>query len=506
MSDESVLVQRLRKMLQLDPARKAVDFGNRTYTWEQVSACMSQLDKLLRVHGLNQGAAIGMALKNRPAHFAALMEVITSERCVVTINSNVTPDKLVGDLDKLDIPVLVADAETWEVEGLKSKALEKGVMGIALSAGENLDVELVSGLEQPRAGAGSSLPGIVIQMLTSGTTGPSKRIDLKFESFQQGIVSAQAYESGSADAPPVLKDSTVIVLQPFVHIAGIWSAVSAVFSGRSICLFEKFEIEPWHQAVLKYRPKLCAMPPTVIRMIVDAKIPREDLSSILAFRSGTAPLDPKLQEEVEHVYGIPILDSYGATEFAGGVAGWTLKDYQEFGKAKRGSVGVAQPGCQLRIVDVETFAPLPAGKVGLLEVKAKHVGDGEWTRTTDLGEIDEDGFLFIRGRADDAIIRGGFKILPREVVDLLKEHPAVKDASVVGLPDARLGQVPVAAVELKPGEVAEPSEIMAYARNGLTRYQVPVELKIVAELPRTPSLKVSQPEVRKLFVEIEGAA
>jgi acyl-CoA synthetase (AMP-forming)/AMP-acid ligase II len=139
---------------------------------------------------------------------------------------------------------------------------------------------------------------------------------------------------------------------------------------------------------------------------------------------------------------------------------------------------------------------MPTGAQGQIEVRTR---GGEWVRTTDLGRLDEDGFLYVDGRADDAIIRGGFKISPADVVDALRSHPAVRDAGVTGLPDARLGAVPVAAVELAAGAEVEPDELLVFLRQRLTRYQVPARLLVVDELPRTPSLKVSQPALRELF-------
>ena len=149
---------------------------------------------------------------------------------------------------------------------------------------------------------------------------------------------------------------------------------------------------------------------------------------------------------------MPVLISYAATEFGGGVAGWNLADHEQFWTTKRGSVGRAHPGCELRVVDPDTGAPLGPDDEGLLEVKTRQLGDdASWTRTTDLARIDADGFVWILGRADQAIIRGGFKIRPEDVRAALERDPRVRGAAVVSRPDARLGAVPVAAVELRPG-------------------------------------------------------
>jgi acyl-coenzyme A synthetase/AMP-(fatty) acid ligase len=156
---------------------------------------------------------------------------------------------------------------------------------------------------------------------------------------------------------------------------------------------------------------------------------------------------------------------------------------------------------KLRVVDPDTGRETPTGEPGVLEVlPMQRLGASEWTRTSDLASIDQDGFLYIHGRADDTIIRGGFKVQLNHVAEVLMDHPAVLEAAVIGLADERLGQVPVAAIEIRP-DAAVPSEaeLKTYAQQHLTAYQVPVKFKLVPALPRTISMKVSRPGVRALF-------
>ncbi|HVJ96315.1 MAG TPA: long-chain fatty acid--CoA ligase, partial [Acidimicrobiia bacterium] len=168
---------------------------------------------------------------------------------------------------------------------------------------------------------------------------------------------------------------------------------------------------------------------------------------------------------------------------------------------KRGSVGRVQPACELRVVDPDSGAVLAPNTEGILEVKARQMGDtAGWTRTTDLARIDADGFVWILGRADQAIIRGGFKIRPEDVRAALERDPRVRGAAVCSKPDPRLGAVPVAAVELRPdaGTVSA-DDILEDAARMLARYELPAELRIVGELPRTPSGKVDLAAVRELL-------
>jgi acyl-coenzyme A synthetase/AMP-(fatty) acid ligase len=339
-------------------------------------------------------------------------------------------------------------------------------------------------------------------MLSSGTTGAPKRIPLTVESLQKALQGAASYEKDRRQGEPArLRGGVQIVTAPLSHIAGVTAVMNNVLAGRKICLIDKFTVEGFADAVRRHRPKVAGAPPAAIRMILDANVPREDFSSLVAFRTGTAPLDPVLADAFMERFGIPILQNYGATEFAGGAAGWTLDDFRQHWQDKRGSVGRLNPGTQGRTVNPDTGEILPPGECGLLEIQAPNIGDGKsWVRTTDLAVVDTDRFLWIKGRHDNAIIRGGFKILPDDLVRAIEQHPSIREAAVVGLSDARLGQVPAAAYILKSGATApSEAELREFLRDRLMPYQVPVRLLAVAELPRTSSLKANQPALRALF-------
>jgi acyl-coenzyme A synthetase/AMP-(fatty) acid ligase len=240
-------------------------------------------------------------------------------------------------------------------------------------------------------------------------------------------------------------------------------------------------------------------------MLLDADVDPADLSSLKSLLSGTAPLSPDLVDAFLAKYGIPICGNYGATEFAGAIAGWTIDDFRRLWAEKRGAVGRVHGDIEARVVDAESGAVVPHGTEGLLELKGRQLdNDMQWLRTTDRAVLDADRFLYIRGRADNAIIRGGFKIHPDDVVRAINDHPAVREAAVVGVPDARLGAVPAAAIILKDG-AAEPEVdvLKAWLRERLIAYQVPVHIRYVPDFPRTPSMKPSAPGLQSLF---EGAS
>jgi acyl-coenzyme A synthetase/AMP-(fatty) acid ligase len=290
-----------------------------------------------------------------------------------------------------------------------------------------------------------------------------------------------------------------------VHLSGVFRVLQAVLDGRRIALLERFTVDGWADAVRRHHPKTVSLVPTAIRMVLESGVDDDLLSGVLSVVSGTAPLDPEVAEAFTARFGVPVLTSYAATEFGGGVAGWNLADYRAFGAAKRGSAGRAHPGCALRVVDPETNAAVPTGEVGLLEVVAAQLPEVGWIRTTDLARVDDDGFLWIVGRADQTILRGGFKVQPEVVRSALEQNPDVRGAAVFGLDDERLGQVPVAVVELRADSRVDGDDLLAHLRPLLAAYELPARIVVVDELPRTPSGKVELVAARALVLDDETA-
>jgi acyl-coenzyme A synthetase/AMP-(fatty) acid ligase len=502
------LKELLAGVLAVDPAANAVEAKGLWYSWGDLAARIAALENLYNALDLPPGSRIGLFMRNRIEPFAALFSILATERCLVTVNPLYPDPVLAADLAGLRAPVFVAEAGEWQRPGLREAVSAMGAAGIEMTADRHALARLVPGLERVSADkiAGADLvraaPDVIIEMLTSGTTGRPKRIPLNRTAFQHSFESALAYEhSRDPHAAPRLRPGTTVLHTPISHIGGLWQAINTVSAGRQSCLIERFNVPEWHDAVKRHRPKISGAPPAALRMILDAKLPKADLASLSGLISGTAPVDPALVEAFWQQYGIPILTSYGATEFAGAVAGWTLPDFRAYYPRKAGSVGRLQKGVQARIVDADTGAVLPAGAEGLLELKSKQMADPDaWCRTTDRAMLDDENFLWIRGRIDNAIIRGGFKIHPDDVVKALEAHPAIREAAVVGIEDARLGEVPAAALMLKAGATApSQSDLVAFLRGQLLPYQIPAKICFVADVPRTTSLKPALPALRAML-------
>lgn len=493
------LAERIDTVLHLDPDAPEVEFEGQWTTWGQLAAVAEGVRRCIAGAGVAAPEAAGVLLANRPAIVGAALGVLSGGGCIVTISPHQGEGGLEGDLRTLRPPVLVADADDWKRPGLVETVRSLGIAAVSVQVATPAGAWPIDGLaETSLSDHRTASTGVAVEMLTSGTTGPPKRVPLPYAAFERTIAAAGAhYRTSDASGDGVrLRSGVALVTAPFVHMSGIFRMLLNVCEGRRIALLDRFTVPAWVELVQRHRPRAVSLVPTALAMILDADVDREVFDGVQVVTSGSAKLDPDLQVRFEQRYGVAVLPSYGATEFAGGVAGWTLELHRGWRDRKLGSVGRPQPGRRVRVVDAGSGDAVPPGSPGILEVC---VDDDDWVRTTDLARLDDEGFLWIDGRTDDTILRGGFKVSPGDVADVLRRHPAVGDAGVVGLADERLGSVPVAAVELIAGAAVDEDELLAHAREHLASYKVPRRVLVVGALPRTSSMKVSGPGVLALF-------
>jgi acyl-CoA synthetase (AMP-forming)/AMP-acid ligase II len=472
--------------------RPCIEFEGRWYSGDDITGYADAIAARLHDAGVPDDAPVGLVVRNRLPHAAAIIGCLAAGRPVSMIYSFQSPEAIGRDIEELNLSAIVADREDWADEVITA-AKRAGSVGVAISSTEPL-VAAVDGLERrdPSRHHAEVEPGVALQILTSGTTGPPKRQDIKTSVLERTVFSVTSGEKAPPGAPPEF------AYWQFGGI-GVCQLVAGVHNARRIVMLERFTVDGFVHAIKTHRIKRSGVQPAVIRMLLDADVAKEDLASLEFLISASGPLDQETRDEFEKHFGIPVRLAYGATEFAGSLCAWTPADIDKFGETKRNSVGRPLPDTQVRIVDPETGAELPPGEQGLLEAKVAPISP-DWIRTTDIASIDIDGFVTLHGRADGAINRGGFKILPETVRRVLISHPAVRDACVVGVPDKRLGQVPFAAIEATTG-MPTPSEdeLKDLVRQSLPVYNVPVAFAVVDELPRNPALKVSLPAVAALY-------
>jgi long-chain acyl-CoA synthetase len=472
----------------------AIEFEGRWYSWNDVNALANKLGGLIDNCGGAPGGPIVFIARSQAASIAAFLALIRTGRTIRMVYPFQSSAGIMRDIRMMQPSIVVATQRELKDDVLAG-IREQGAAAIVIS---EMDAQFVPGFETSTAALPADLPAEPqIEILTSGTTGKPKPFAVTHDMLGTYFTGSTAAIFGKDEKPA--EPLPALLYYPLGNISGLFSILPALLNRNKLIVHDRFTVQAWREYIVKYRPTASGTPAAAVQMILDADIAQEDLASLQFFSTGAAPLDPRVQKAFEERYGIPVLLSYGATEFGGPVCAMTPELYPTFGKTKFGSVGRPFGGAEIRVVDPEAGAVIGAGQEGLLEVISPKMGS-EWIHTTDLGFIDADGFLFLRGRADGAIIRGGFKILPETIQQALLGHPAISAVAAVGIPDQRLGQVPAVAMEIKPG-VRAPTieEIESYLREQVLATHIPVQWLIVDELPKTVSMKVDRPALARLF-------
>lgn len=491
------LQEATRKALDRDPSVQAIEYERHWYTWGDIRHVADQVGAAVRASGAGREQAVALIPRNRPSAVAALLGLLAEGRTVQMVYAFQKPAAIAQNIERLRPSVIVGAATEvgGEVEAL---CREKGIAIILI---DEMEAKAVPGMDKATCAPDPDAPTEPqIQILTSGTTGPPKQCPFPHSMFfEHHIKPGMLSQQSSPSIIPFLASF------PLGNISGVYSTLPTMIRGIPMVLVDRFTIDVWHDWVVRFRPVQGGLPPAGIQMVLDKNYPPEDLASIQMVGTGAAPLDPTVQRAFEDRYGIPIILSYGATEFGGPVVGMTLDLVKQWGQQKLGSVGKVMPGMKVRVVDPETGEELSAGQEGILEVVSKRIGP-DWIRTSDVAVFDEDGFMWHKGRADGAIMRGGFKVLPESIERALRLHPAVAVAAVTAKKDRRLSEVPAAAIQLKPGvETPSIAELEEHLREHLPSTHIPTVWKFVDDIPKNRSAKIDRPALKAMFEE-EAAA
>ncbi|WP_231626254.1 class I adenylate-forming enzyme family protein [Novosphingobium sp. AAP83] len=489
------LAEMVGQALARDAALPAIEFEDQWHTWGDLRRIAHELDRCLASSGIRPDAPVAFVPRNTPASIAALLALLAGQRTVRMVYAFQSPSVIGSEIERLAPAAAIVDSADL-AKDIAPTLAEAGIAGIVLNNGSVAPIagaHLAHGEAALRKGPQTPL----IEILTSGTTGPPKQFPITHKMIAESMVGAAALNPAAQAAAATL--APYLLYFPLGNISGIYSTIPTLVRGQRACLLDRFSIADWHRYVLRHRPTHSGIPPASMRALLDADIPVGDLASIKAMGIGAAPLPPGLQRQFEQCYGIPVLLSYGATEFGGPVCAWSPDLHAQWGATKLGSVGRPILGAQLRIIDLETGTEAACGTVGRVEVISPRIGP-EWIRTADLGSIDQDGFLFLAGRTDSAIMRGGFKILPDTIERALLQHSAVAEVAVVGVPDKRLSEVPAAMVCLANGmQSTTVATLQRHLRDTLPSTHLPVHWLITDSLPRNASMKIDLQAIRCIF-------
>lgn len=437
-------------------------------------------------------------------------ELITGTRVVIRLANNAASLVAIHAAWRARCSVIAASTMVPEAEVARRRA-ETGATSVIVPSedgGLGARVERTGAHQPPPAGE-------AVVMFTSGTTGIPKGASLTFSALR-GSVTGIALGTGldaNGRAPRVPARGPRLVLVPIAHMGGLLGTLTAWWLGKPVLLAPKFTAQLVIDLAHRYQLGMLPMTPAMIwelsRLDDSARLPGVNHVTV-----GTAALPEATRVAFEKKYGVPVLCNYGQTEFAGAIAFERPQDIAA-GQRREGTVGRIAPGVEVAILD-PNGNHLPAGEIGEISARAASAmsgylgADGKparpkgFIRTGDLGKVDDDGFVYVVGRVRDMVVCGGFNVYPAQVEAALNDLAAVSDSAVVGLPDARLGEVPVAAVVLQRDgdlEAADADAIRAQLRARLAAYELPRKVIFVDAIPRLDTGKVDRPAVARL---VEG--
>jgi acyl-CoA synthetase (AMP-forming)/AMP-acid ligase II len=355
-------------------------------------------------------------------------------------------------------------------------------------------------------------------MYTSGTTGRPKGVMLTYGDFV-------AYVFANTELADGTPRGAALLCVPLYHIAGITSMMTNIFSGRTLAILQQFEASEWLAAVRRERITHAFLVPTMLKRVLDhADFERSACESLEVLAYGAAPMPLSvIRRAIEQFpQTVGFVNAFGQTETTATVTMLLPEDHrlggtpQEMERQLRrlASIGRPLPDVEVRVVDGEG-AEVTRGVIGEITVRTSRLmkgyvspGDASpqtivdgWLHTRDMGWVDEDGYLYLAGRKDDMIIRGGENIAPAEVEAVLHTHPAIEEAAIIGVPDVDWGERVMAIVVLRVGSTLTAEEVIDWCHQRLASFKKPDSVQFVGELPRNPLGKVLRKELREKFVK-----
>lgn len=420
------------------------------------------------------------------------------------INYRLSADGIQALIERLPDPLVIVDSRY------------RDMVGDATGRLMTTDEFLAAAHDNEPAAEFPDPDSVAIVLFTSGTTSQPKAVELSHNNLTSYVTGTVEFESAAES------DAALICVPPY-HIAGVGAALSNLYAGRKMVYLPNFDAQEWVRLINAENVTTATVVPTMLDRIVAAlEADGHELPSLrnLAYGGSKVGL-PLVRRALELLPDVGFVNAYGLTETSSTIAVLTPDDHRAAQAAegpdqkkwarRLASVGQPVPGIEIEIRD-EDGNVLGPGETGELfvrgeQVSGRYTGIGSvldengWFPTKDIAMLDEDGYLFIGGRSDDTIIRGGENIAPAELEEVLVEHPHVRDVAVVGVEDAQWGQAIVAVVVPHPGAEPDPEELREHVRKSLRGSRTPDRVVFRDELPTTPTGKVLR---REIIETLEG--
>lgn len=473
------LADPIDEAIALVPSRIALVIDDDEFTFADLGVAIDRVARALVDAGVGSGDRVPLVASSGLLATASVLACARIGAAAAPMSARATVNEIEGMVRAAGCrDVSVADGEAAERVG--------GAIGVS-PLGEEI---LSRGGETPPP-VNVSDDDVCVVLFTSGTTGLPRPVP-----FSHAVLGERV--TAFAPAPDPSAETLVsISCVPFHHVAGLVGVFVGLAGGNTVVLQKRFDAGAWLRLVESRRVQRVFLVPTMLQRILShPNASKTDLGSVQLITYGAAPASPELIAHAREVFPptTVFLQVFGQTETLGGVVALGPGDEEA---AKKGSVGKAMPGVEVRVVDPTTGLDLPDGAVGEFWVRAPHTATPGWIRSGDLVRRDADGYVYAVGRLSDVINRGGEKIDPLEVEGALRAHDAVVDVAVAGFPDADLGETVGAVVVAR--RPIDDEELRTHVRARLAPYKVPARFVFVDELPLTELGKVSRRDLRRLL-------
>ena len=504
---------------QMFPDQEILVFEDRRLTYGQLWEIVRRLGNALRRLGVEPGDRVGALQTNSDRYVAAYYAAAATGAVFVPLNYRAKPAELEYMIDAARIKVLLVGARYAPLVSELRPRLPSVRTFVALDT-PRPDMAL---LDELIAAEGDAFDEAAVDddettilMYTSGTTSRPKGVMLTHNDFT-------AYVCGTVELADGTPRGAALLSAPLYHIAGATNIMTSLFAGRKLVLLPQFEATAWLGAVERERITHAFVVPTMMKQLIDhPDFRRHDLSSLQNLSYGGAAMPfPVIRRAIEvFPRTVGFVNAFGQTETTSTLTVLGPDDHRLDGppeEVERNlrrlvSIGRPLPDVQVRVVDDQGNA-LPAGEIGELWVSTPRTmkgyagadgavstpAQGGWLPTHDMGWIDDDGYIFLAGRKDDMIIRGGENISPAEVEAVLCSHRGVDEVAVIGLPDVEWGQRVAAVVVARPGVRVDEAELGEFCRQRLASFKKPEVFHFVDALPKNHMGKVLKKDLRAQF-------
>jgi len=488
-----------------NPDRVAIHLGDQTTSYGELDDQSARVAGLLADRGIAPGTPIGIMLPNVPEFASVYYGILRTGAVVVPMNPLLKAREIAYYLGDSGAPVIFA----WHVTApeVEIGAKEAGAEAVLVDPATFPDI-LATASPAPQVVDRAAYDTAVV-LYTSGTTGHPKGAELTHANLINNV------EVSAADLFQLGPDDLIFGGLPLFHAFGQTCTLNAaIMTGASLTVLPRFDAAKALGILADQRVTIFAGVPTMFSALLHVPDRSDyDVSALRLCISGGAAMPVEVLRQFEDAFDCIVLEGYGLSETS------PVASFNHPGRERKpGSIGTPIRGVEMRVVDA-SGAEVPQGEVGEIAIRGHNIMKGYlnkpdataeaisadgWFRTGDIGRVDADGYYYIVDRKKDLIIRGGYNIYPREIEEVLYEHPEVAEAAVVGIPHPELGEEVGAAVALKPGATVTPDELRSYVKSQVAAYKYPRRVWIVDALPKGPTGKILKKEITVPDAEATG--